>query len=770
MKFSDWRAAVLALVLALGTLIAWWSIGTPAPKPTTAPTTEFSAGRAMIDDRAMAAKPHPTGSAEAGLVRSYLMQRLQFLGLDARMVDGAAIETPRWFKSAAVGGNVENLVGILKGTEPSLPAIALMAHSDSVPGSPGAADDAAGVSTILEVVRALKATGPHKRDVVVLITDGEEAGLLGARAFFASGDPLLKHIGEVVNLEARGGGGRVAMFQTGDRDGAHIALFRGVVWNTSANSLTGEIYKSMPNDTDFTVSRAAGFPGYNFAFIGKEFDYHAPSSTPAALDQGSLQHMGDQALAITRALVDAEALPAKADNAVYFDGLGRTLVSYPAVVGGWLLFGFSLILGGVSVWWAQRRTAGHGVRIGPVVWGFLGSLIIVVWSGVILWAAHQLVGLSDPIRHRALLAQYPQFFWGFMLLTIGPALFLVGPVQRGHAWTLLVGKAENRWSHWAGATLPLVILALALQTMAPPTGSLWVWPLVSVAVLMAVIAFGANGRFEGPISLVAAAVIGVAFVAQNGATANFIFTAVGEMAPELLVLFVFLAIPVLFPLLTLWGRGGAATQLASIAIALLGAGLLTVAATHSPWTARLPRPVQAFYLQDAVTGKAWIASGLDVLDPWSAKALGGKPERRPVDALNGKFWLAPAPVGDSLPPQFTSTRDGDAVVVKVTPRAGGRELRLTLSSTAPVSDVTLNGRPTDLLAQPNKPSYVRWAAPGEGLMLRFTPKGKGELDLKYAEVKDGWPGVVLPPPKPADVAGIGLSDTTVLTHELKTRF
>ncbi|MFX9054231.1 M20/M25/M40 family metallo-hydrolase, partial [Acinetobacter baumannii] len=82
---------------------------------------------------------------------------------------------------------IENIIGVLQGTDPSLPAIALMAHSDSVPGSPGAADDAAGVSAVLEVVRALKAAGPHRRDVVVIITDGEEAGLLGARAFFASG-------------------------------------------------------------------------------------------------------------------------------------------------------------------------------------------------------------------------------------------------------------------------------------------------------------------------------------------------------------------------------------------------------------------------------------------------------------------------------------------------------------------------------------------------------------------------------------------------------
>lgn len=770
MKFGNWRAGVLALVLVLGSVLAWWSIGTPKPAPADAPKQAFSATRAMMDDRAIAARPHPTGSAEAGLVRSYLVQRMQFLGLEPRLVDGQAIETPRWFKSAAIGGTIENIIGVLQGTDPSLPAIALMAHSDSVPGSPGAADDAAGVSAVLEVVRALKAAGPHRRDVLVIITDGEEAGLLGARAFFASGDPVLKHIGEVLNLEARGGGGRVAMFQTGDKDGAHIGLFRRVVSNSTVNSLTGEIYKSMPNDTDFTVSRGAGYAGYNFAFIGREFDYHSPSSTPEALDQGSLQHMGDQVLAITRALADAGSLPPRAANSAYFDVLGRTILAYPAVAGGWLLLGLTALLGGVAIWRGQTAASGHGVRLGPMVWGFIGSVLIVALTAAVLWASHQLSGLGLFPRHRAMLAQYPQLLWGFLLIATGFALFLAGPVQSNRAWTLIVGKSENLWSHWAGACLPLLILAVVLQAAAPPSATLTAWPLVAAALLMVFAAFGGRGRFDDRTTLVAALVIGIATIGQLGANAHFIFTAVGEMAPELLALFVFLSIPVLFPLLALWGRGGAISQLGSLAVVLTGAGLLTYAAAHQPWSARYPRPVQAFHLQDAVEAKAYRASGLEALDPWSAGVVGPKPERRRIAALNTSLWLNPAPMGEAQRPEFQSSRDGDAVVVKIHPRAGGRELRLTLQANVPASDVTLEGKPVSLLAQPNKPSFVRWAAPGDELVLRFTPKGSGELDLQYAEVKDGWPAVITPPAKPKDAAGWGLSDTSVLIDRLKTRW
>ena len=77
MKFGDWRAAALVVVLVLGAWMAWLAAGTPRPLGADASPGVFSAGRAMVDDSAMAAKPHPIGSAEAGLVRSYLIQRMQ---------------------------------------------------------------------------------------------------------------------------------------------------------------------------------------------------------------------------------------------------------------------------------------------------------------------------------------------------------------------------------------------------------------------------------------------------------------------------------------------------------------------------------------------------------------------------------------------------------------------------------------------------------------------------------------------------------------------
>ena len=51
-----------------------------------------------------------------------------------------------------------------------------------------------------------------------------------------------------------------------------------------SNSLYYFIYKLLPNDTDFTVFKAAGYEGLNFALIGDVERYHTPQDDFAHLD------------------------------------------------------------------------------------------------------------------------------------------------------------------------------------------------------------------------------------------------------------------------------------------------------------------------------------------------------------------------------------------------------------------------------------------------------------------------------------------------------
>ena len=126
--WTFWAVIVAAVALA------WATSAPPTPRPATASATEFSAARAMADNVAIARAPHPIGSADHARVRDQVAARLRALGLRTEVLPAAAI---RKGKEEWIGADVANVLGVLPGTDPSLPAVALMAHYDSVAGSPG---------------------------------------------------------------------------------------------------------------------------------------------------------------------------------------------------------------------------------------------------------------------------------------------------------------------------------------------------------------------------------------------------------------------------------------------------------------------------------------------------------------------------------------------------------------------------------------------------------------------------------------------------------
>jgi len=174
------RASLLLAFLLIAGTLAIELNHPPTPLPLSAPPDEFSAYRALEHLKQFARKPHPMGSAEHDRVRDYLIDQLRALGLSPEIQRATGV-TGKF--SAA--GNVENIVARQNGTRPGTPALMLAAHYDSVPAAPGNGDDGAGVAAILETLRALHTQPPLQNDLIVLFTDGEEDGLLGASAFAA---------------------------------------------------------------------------------------------------------------------------------------------------------------------------------------------------------------------------------------------------------------------------------------------------------------------------------------------------------------------------------------------------------------------------------------------------------------------------------------------------------------------------------------------------------------------------------------------------------
>src|SRR5262245_33210912 len=181
--------ATAAGLLVLCALIVRRVDEPPEPVPASAPPTEFSAERAFAHVREIAQRPHPTGSADNARVRDYLIGRLRALGLEPQVQEATGVGT-----RYPVAGHVRNILARVPGRTPGGLAVVVMAHYDGVAGGPAAGDDAAGTAAVLETVRALRAGPPLAHDVMVVITDGEEAGLLGAAAFVRE-HPWAKDVG-----------------------------------------------------------------------------------------------------------------------------------------------------------------------------------------------------------------------------------------------------------------------------------------------------------------------------------------------------------------------------------------------------------------------------------------------------------------------------------------------------------------------------------------------------------------------------------------------
>lgn len=516
-----------ALLVALS--LAALSLRAPAPVPADAPASAFSAERAMADVRQIARAPHPLGSPEHARVLRYLTARMTQLGLSPAVQTGALSpealrRLERWdIDPATANHQVRNLVGVLPGQNRALPPILLMAHYDSVPNSPGAADDAAGVAAILETVRAIKARGPAPRDLVVLITDGEELNLDGARAFFSE-HPLRDRIGAVINLEARGGGGRAFMFETGPGNAETVARFADAAARApggpSSSSLAVFVYELMPNGTDFTISKDRGIGGLNLAFIGRPAHYHAAASTPEALEQGSLQHIGGLALESADSWLRAPDLPRESVDAVYSDILGKFTIRH-APAAGWVLLVLTAVLGGFAGWAARRRA---GLTLPDIGRGMLDGLWLVA-SAMVL--ANGVRVLGGPMSARAdsadayytLLRRLPWLEAGVALALLAVCLTLMagrdragrrvvtGVLGAALAASILLGGFDpvvlgaavvaiglswvirrepgSVWGGWLGLIALVFVLGCAVQAAAPPAAYVLIWPALAAALAAA---------------------------------------------------------------------------------------------------------------------------------------------------------------------------------------------------------------------------------------------------------------------------------------------
>jgi hypothetical protein len=454
---------LLQAALLLATLVGFslWAIrltNPPAPVPADAPPDQFSALRALAHVRVIATEPHPVGTPAHAAARAYLCQELSRLGLEAQEQATTALVRTRTVP-------VINVMARIPGTGGTGRAILLVAHYDSVPRSPGASDDASGVATLLETARALRAAPPLRHDVILLFSDAEEVGLFGARAFVQA-HPWARDTALVLNFEARGHAGPVYTFETSPDNLWLVREYARAAPYPLASSLMYEIYRRLPNDTDFTVFRRVGFQGFNFAFIGGLSAYHGPSDTAANLDSASLQQDGSYALGLARHFGNLDFPPVPATgNAVYFNTLGHHLLVYSH---RWTL---PLALLATLAWFAVllRGLRRHHLSVGRTLLGLaclVGNLLLAVGLSYLLVFLLRRVhpALRTP-REPVQTLWYLGTLAGLLLAALSA---LQIPLRR---WLGTFNLAQ-------GGLLLWVLLALGTAIFVPGAAFLFTWPLL----------------------------------------------------------------------------------------------------------------------------------------------------------------------------------------------------------------------------------------------------------------------------------------------------
>ena len=541
-------AALLGLVAGLSVLIL------PSPAPTTADPTTFSAERAMAAINRLADEPHSVLRREAhDRARDDVIGMFTDLGYtpnvhsdpmfdlsdpaDKRIFDGLSAEQQAVLKAAPAETIVVDVPGKSEHT------MALMAHYDSATveadenghqhitdgTSLGASDDGYGVAAIVETLRALKADGRQpENSLKIVITDGEEVGLVGARNEMRHHRADYKNVDLVLNLEARGTSGPALMFETSSNNSAVAGYFLSHVKQPVAGSLLPSLYAHMPNTTDMAAFIPEGFTVLNIAAIGEAEHYHHPTDAPRYVDHSTLQHYGDQVLDLARAWAfDGQAPTLTADGDLHFFQLWRGLtVRYPAAVGTGL--GCLAVIAALGVVVVRVRSL-RWKRVLGTVWG-------LTWRATFASAAAGLVqrgAMAMKWAPESGLGPNPLLVWMFA----GGALLGAG---------LTTHFVVRRWKEGLGQeTLAAVLLLLAaacVPLMVLLSGAAYVLVLPTLALALTALAprrvrpvVGALAAFI-IVVILAPAVLLIHEMLSLGAVWVTVFFAIVPVAPLALVL------------------------------------------------------------------------------------------------------------------------------------------------------------------------------------------------------------------------------------------
>lgn len=666
-QVKSWYAEVfvgLILLLVLVAGVTRWRLNPGVPAEAGQPELAFSASSTakLLSHLLAEDRPHPVDSTANELVKTRIIEALESYGYRAEIQDTTSCN-----ERNNTCARVRNVIAVLGGTAPGRSILA-SAHYDSVPASPGVSDNGVGVAMLLETARLFKAQPAKRNTVVFLFTDGEEAGLLGAKAFAAE-HRLADKVGAVINVEARGTSGRSVLFETGDRNAWLIREFAKTSRQPVTNSLIPSVYALMPNDTDYSVFKARGIQGLNFAFGEKQSYYHTSLDNVQQLDLGSLQQQGNNVHDLLNALADAE-LPSDiaTGHLVYTDLFGIGIVRWPSAWSAGIAVAL-IVLFGFAARRIYRQTACTGKS---VAWGVFGGLLSPVLGAVVAYALTYILSL---VRKTA--SPWPAEILSNRLLLWVTVLLATIAVYR------LLARRHHPVGLWLGVGAGWLLLALTAAVLLPGASYLFILPGCVMVICALIMSLRSNtAGSTSPI------ILSIPAVASFIVIIPAIFLVEIMMGYGTIVGVVFMAALLGMSVSTIlpFAQSAQAPKLntavtATLSLAIVLAAAMTLRAPA--FTAEEPQPLNMMYVQ-AQDGKAMLTAGNVYNRPPQAvlNALGKEAALRPPFSWNDTRFY-------SIPVASQSMPSASLAVLEETPLAQGRRIRARINAEAGVSMVQI---------------------------------------------------------------------------------
>lgn len=671
----------------LGWAAAFVCLTTLAACQAAQPAIDEARARAHIETLAGTIGSRPVGTPAHTLAREYVVRQLTEAGMRVRLQQVDATDPARGLTVP-----VTNVIAWRDGVRTD--AIALVSHYDSVPDGPGALDDALGVAICLEAGRALLSAG-LEHSLVIVVTDAEELGLMGARA--AARDPeIASRVRAFLNFDGTGAAGPGFLFEAGPGWGAPLSAWGSDAVRPAGASFAGEIYKRLPNDTDFTIFKTIA-SGLNFAPVRDSYAYHTSRDVPDRVEPFTVRHELTNAIAIVRAL-DRTA-PFQRDVApTFFDIAGVRAVVYTPAAAALIAWGACAagVLGWIRLGALLRVERGGVGLLLTIGWGLAGLVTVASAAILAAWALRAVRGELNP--------WYASPIVFLVWLTAAGALAAV-------ALHRLATAVPERWrprrgpaAVWWATLLGWIALTVAAQLTTPTASYLTALPLAVAGLgALTVARRAASLRVVSLLALVVAA----ALWSQTALLFEFLASLFGRLPivmpawllPAVLLLAGLMIAPPALAVVAGWRTGAARLVLPGAVMAAIAAGAIAV---RSPaFTDERPHLRSARYVHDAVKGEAWwevggMEPGLGLNGPTPRTSSWAPVEAAPstsarVGTIGAAFVhrMPVAPVGD-VPTRTaiarTVNQDGTVAITVTVMSPAAALIRLVLPrGIAPVS-------------------------------------------------------------------------------------